>query len=399
MPGSIFHPFRALNLALLAGLTLVGLTLAGCQQAPGSSQQPSQNRLQANPVVGDLAAAAGFVYNFSSEKNAISVIQAGTAKVLTTLTLPEGHPSSILASHNGKYLLVLSQDAGKLYVYAPGQNHLLLLTVAVGIGPDRVQLSEDDKKVWISLTGEDAIAELDFAQGFDKAPRLRKLPTGRNNPRDEHRMLAMGLASVAVPNSADNSVSLIYPDTGKTLTIEAGNKPAVVAIASWDGQDRMVIIGNQASNTVTLYDLDTHTSKTFSKVGETPTDIALDPWQQMAYITMAGSNDVAAIDYQQQRMIRRIPVGNRPTHIYNVSNTLQIQCGGMYQHAEIWVGNDGGDSVSLIDGNLILFKTTLPVGKGPHKIAFWSANAYVSNLSDGTVSVIDRSQIKSDPRL
>ncbi|PKL76552.1 MAG: hypothetical protein CVV27_09705, partial [Candidatus Melainabacteria bacterium HGW-Melainabacteria-1] len=200
----------------------------------------------------------------------------------------------------------------------------------------------------------------------------------------EHRALAKGLHSLAVPNSADNNVSLINPETGRTLAIKAGNEPAVVAIANWDGQDRMLIIGNKASNTVTLHNLDTGVPVTLSNVGQTPTDAVLDPASNRVFITMAGSNDVAVIDYRQQKLVTRIAVGQRPVHLYSMPGQTP---------AEIWVGNDAGNSISILDSAAPKLKATLPVGKGHHKMAFSSGKAFVSNISDGTVSVIDRSHL------
>lgn len=387
---------------------LAALVLVGACQAPQTPQTPATTS-SASPApltlakaipVGKsphgMAAAAGFVYNSNSAENTVAVIESKSDTVVKTLTLAEGKPSYIKASHDGKYLLVINPSAGKLHVFAPAQNHALVQTIDVGKGPDRIQFSSDDRKAWVSLTGEDAITELNFAQGLDKAPSLRKLPTGKNNPKDEHRMLAQGLSWLAVPDSVDNDITAINTITGDSLRIQAGNEPTVVGVGSWDNQDHMLIIGNKASNTVTLYSLDTRTAVTLQDVGQTPTDIAVLPELGRALITMAGSNEVAVIDYRQQKLLAKIPVGKRPVHIYTAPAPLQIQHddGHVAGGDEIWVSNDSGDSVTLIDAAEAKVKTSLAVGKGHHKMAFWGSKAYVSNISDNTVSMIDRNQVK-----
>ena len=392
MPSVISSTFLLRTLAALSLLT-------ACMPAPvpGIVQTgaPANPAIKVGKAPHGMAAAAGFVYNSNSGENTISVIEAATDKLATTLTLPQGHPSYIKASHDEKFLFVLS-DVGKLYIYAPGQNQALLQTLDVGKQPDKLQISPDDHKVWVSLAGEDDITELDFTQGFAQAPKQRKLSTGKANPASEHRALALGLSWLATPNPADNDLSLVNPANGEQLRVRAGNEPEAVALGSWDGQDRMLIIGNKASNTVTLYHLEAKIAITLQDVGQTPTDIAVVPELTRAFVSMAGSNELTVIDYRQQKVLKRIPVGKRPVHVYSTSSRLKIQHGG-HDHAEIWVCNDGGETVSVLDAEELTLKATVPVGKGHHKLAFWSQKAFVSNLSDGTLSVIDRTRLGLQP--
>jgi YVTN family beta-propeller protein len=121
----------------------------------------------------------------------------------------------------------------------------------------------------------------------------------------------------------------------------------------------------------------------------------IDEEQGLAYVTMAGSNDVAVVDYIRNRLALRVPVGVRPVHIYMAPDLPPAKyqvLHGLGTH-EAWIGNDGGDSVSVIDGATLKVRATVAVGKGHHKMAFWGDKAYVSNLTDNTVSVIDRRQV------
>lgn len=388
---SIKYPLLTLaTLALLAGCQSHSGTTPGTTQPSATpSGTPAQAAIKVGQAPHGMAAAAGFVYNSNSAETTVSVIDTATDTVVKTLSLPSGKPSYIKASHDGQHLFVLSPDAGKVYEYAPAQGHALIQTIEVGPGPDRMQFSEDDSKAWVSITGEDQLTELSFTQGIEKAPQIRKLPTGKNNHSDEHRMLAHGLNWLALPNSADNNVSLILPEKPageQNVVFTAGNQPNVVGIGSWDGQDRRLIIGNAASNTVTIADLDTGKSETLAEVGQTPTDIVVDNATSRAFITMAGTNQVAVIDFRAQKLLSKLPTGSRPVHIYLVPASGA-------QAAEIWVGNDAGDSVTVIDPATSTVKTTIAVGKGHHKMAFSGSKGYVSNITDGTVSVVDRTKL------
>src|SRR5205085_1670252 len=131
---------------------------------------------------------------------------------------------------------------------------------------------------------------------------------------------------------------------------------------------------------------------TLSDVGQAPTDMVTDPELHRAFVSMAGTNTVAVIDYMTKQVLARIPVGSRPVHTA-MAPVLPAASGstgtaGAYSvadHAvalshEIWVANDSGDSVSVIDGQAMRVKATIAVDKGHHKLAFSGSKAYVSNI-------------------
>ncbi len=393
--------------AKLSLMLLASLSLAACQ-APGqtpTTPNPSASA-SANPAVvatlkvgkspHGMASAAGFVYNSNSAENTISVIDSKTDTVVKTLTLSEGKPNYVKAAHDNQHIFVLNTEAGKVHVFAPAQDHALVQTLDVGKGPDKIQISADDKKAWVSLTGEAAVAELDFSQGLNQPGTVKKITIGQGTPDGKgHRALALGQTSAVIPNPGDNDVSLVTLATGEQRRISAGNNPAVVAFGAWDNADRTLLIGNAASNSITLHHLETNISNTLQDVGQTPSDVAVVPGLTRAFFTISGSNQVSVIDYKAQRLVGKVDVGLRPVHIYLVSADFQTQHEG-HEHAadELWVSNDGGDSVSVIDSQSLAVKYTLAVGKGHHKMAFAGSKAYISNITDGSISVVDRSRLK-----
>lgn len=175
---------------------------------------------------------------------------------------------------------------------------------------------------------------------------------------------------------------------GKVKTVADGNEPAPVAIGTRDGSAVVAIVGNKASNTVTLYDLPSGEKTTLSGVGLAPTEIGVDAALGRAYVSMAGSNEVTAIDYLGKRVLGRIGVGKRPVHVYMAPSTPAT---GAHR---VWVGNDDGASVSVIDGQSLAVLATVGTGEGHHKMAFSGDKAYVSNIKVHTVSVIDRTSIR-----
>lgn len=343
-----------------------------------------------------MAGAGHFVYNSNTADGNISVIDARTDEVVKTLTLTEGKPNYVKATHDGKYILVLNTAANKVHVFDPAQDHLLIHTADLGKGPDKVVLTDDDHYAFFSLTGEARIAGLDFSAGWDKSPQPLSWNTGAGAANGGgHRSLDAAGDWLLVPNAGDNDVSLVNRVTGEHKRLQDGNAPGPVALGTQDGKVVRVIVGNTASQTVSLFDPVTGAKQTLDNVGQGPTEVEIVPELGRAFMTMASSNEVVVIDYLQQRVVGKVAVGKRPVHVYlpPALVTATVQHEGHDHDApaqEVWVGNDQGDSVSILDAQTLAVKATVAVGVGHHKMAFANGKGYISNITDGTVSVIDR---------
>ncbi|MBF2055258.1 MAG: YncE family protein [Candidatus Sericytochromatia bacterium] len=383
---------------------LLCLNLSACQ-APGTlPAQPSASTtpeaaaviqtLQVGQTPHGITAAGDFVYNSNSGESTVSVIDARSDTLLPQIDLGEARPAYVKATADGQHVLLLD-STGQLHVIAAATQQILQ-SLPLGQGPDEMVLGSD-AKVYVSLTGEAAVLQLDFAAGFDAVPQITRLNAGA--PQADgggHRSLTVGQQWLAVPNPGDNDLSLISLANGEMQRIQAGNDPGTVAIGGWDGQDQMLLIGNRASHTLTLHHLATGLAQTLTDAGQSPTEMLLVPELERAFVTMAGSNEVAVIQYRQQRLLGKVSVGQRPVHVYRAPalSKLTLQHEGHDHSApEIWVGNDSGDSVSIIDAQTLAVLATVPVGKGHHKMAFAHNKAYVSNIADGTITVIDRQRL------
>lgn len=383
---------------------LLCLNLSACQAPvslparPSASAAPEARAVTQTLKVGQtphgITAAGDFVYNSNSGESTVSVIDARSDSLLPSIDLGEARPAYVIATADGQHVLLLD-STGRLNVIAAASQQILQ-QVTLGQGPDKIVLGSD-ARVYVSLTGEAAVLQLDFAAGFDVAPQITRLNAGA--PQADgggHRSLAVGQQWLAVPNPGDNDLSLIARANGEMQRIQAGNEPAALAIGGWDGQDQMLLIGNRASHSLTLHHLATGLAQTLTDVGQSPTEIRLVPELERAFVTMAGSNEVAVIQYRQQRLLGKVSVGQRPVHIYRAPELTDMQlqhAGHDHSAPEIWVGNDGGDSVSILDAQTLAVLATVPVGKGHHKMAFAHNKAYVSNISDGTITVIDRQRL------
>jgi DNA-binding beta-propeller fold protein YncE len=355
------------------------------------------------------------------------VIDTRTQAVATTLPLEGGTPGYLKAFHDGKHVLGADTKRGELLVIDPAQGHKVLQRVPAGAGIDKLVIDADDRRVWVSLTGEPRILELTFATDRSQAPTRRAHEVGGvAGEQFKHRALAVGAGWLVAPNSAENDTSLIDLATGRATRVSGGNNPGPVGIGTAGEAAVAALVGYKASNAITIFELPGGTPHRLDDVGLTPSDVGVDPMLGRAYVTMSGSNEVAVVDYVGKRLVGRVPVGKRPVHLSMApplpvapltakapgSSAAEVNgspaAGDGHAHAhfrladhptpslthEWWVGNDDGGTVTVFDGETLRVKATIATGQGHHKLAFMGAFAYVSNLADSTISVVDRAALR-----
>lgn len=337
---------------------------------------------------------AGFVYNSNIGDKTVSVIDTKTDKVVKTVNF-EGTPGYVKAFHDGKYIIITDTEKNKINIIDPSQDHKIIQQIDLSSTPDKILISEDDLKVFVSLPNQAKLAQLNFTDRT-KAPEIKYLNTGNVLADEEHRALALDKEWLLIPNSADNDVSLLNIEKNTIKPLKDGNNPGTVGIGSIDGQPKVAIIGNKASNTITLFDIDSDNKTTLSDVGNSPTETLVIPQLKRAFITMAGSNEVSVIDYSSKKLVAKVPTGKRPVHIYLAPDleSFATKHEGHEHSYQIWVGNDDGASVTVFDGKTLEVKANINTDKGHHKMSFSQDKAYVSNISANNITVINRKDIK-----
>ncbi|HEU4887050.1 MAG TPA: hypothetical protein VFV49_04125, partial [Thermoanaerobaculia bacterium] len=83
---------------------------------------------------------------------------------------------------------------------------------------------------------------------------------------------------------------------------------------------------------------------------------------------------VALIDTESWTVVKNIETGHRPSRV-------------VLRGEQVWVLSD--TTVTQIDTRSLTAGKSIPLGRGPHQIAFDETHAFVSNGGDGTVSLLD----------
>lgn len=369
-------------------LVAAALGCAGTPAGPPPSGEAVVAQVGVAKTPHGIDAAKGFVYVGSIEGEAISVIDAATDALVKTLPRPGGRVVYVLPFPDGNHVAALDNKTGEVLVIDPAADHRVLQAVPVGKGPDEARFLADGSLV-VALADEDALVRLTFEADRTKPPARRTYPVGTAaGATNRHRPLGAMAGWAVVPNTGDNHATITDLATGARREVMDGNNPGPVAIAGQDGVARVAIVGWRASHRLTIHDLAGGEPVRIDGQGQFPQAIAVDEGLRRAFVVMSGSDELLAVDYERKAAVGRVKVGSRPVE-------LHVWPGHADPAAkEIWVGNDGGGSVTVLDAATLRTKATLAVGQGHHHLATTNGKVYVSNLDSGTVTVIDRARVR-----
>jgi YVTN family beta-propeller protein len=198
-----------------------------------------------------------------------------------------------------------------------------------------------------------------------------------------------------VVNAVDNTVSVIDTASNAVVaTIPVGSLPVGVATTP-DGTRAYVT--NAGDNTVSVIDTAKNTVVvTIPGVGE-PQSIAITPDGKHGYVTNVFDNTVSVIDTAKNAVVAKIPVGDEPSGIaITPDGNHSPERDDRSRRPLAYVTNVRDNTVSVIDTASNTVTATIPVGDVPDGVAFTpdGSRAYVTNFDGNTVSVIDTARKK-----
>ncbi|MEB3186562.1 MAG: hypothetical protein VKP72_03890 [bacterium] len=424
-------------------LALIGITLAACTTSPtGSTGTPSNTtpipasnvvngvdlmKLEADTVLsvgtgphGMTALENGLIVNANPKSGDVNLIDGAASPAAVVKTLPpliesptaSSSPSYFKHAPDERFAVNLDGGIVGLRVFdALAKDWTATGKIALPGKPGSkfvwATTQTDEQTLFVPTAGATNLARVRWENGFEQAPTVTPYLMRRTPGADETLptyttgFVAMGGGFIALPDAADNAVHVQNLDTanqptGSVRTFREGNAPGPLDLATFDGVTTLVF-GNKNSNNVILADPSKNGSSgvlAVLNVGSTPTDMVLSSDHRRAFITCKGSGEVAIVDVKNRTLSRLLKVGRNltdatpnPVHIYRVGAPAG------YQHEQVWVGGDGDASVTVIDAVDLQVIAVVKVGNGHHKMAFTDKRAFVSNLTDNTVSVIERGRI------
>ncbi|MGA9154043.1 MAG: YncE family protein [Candidatus Nitrosopolaris sp.] len=192
---------------------------------------------------------------------------------------------------------------------------------------------------------------------------------------------------VYVANSGSDNVIVIDGDSGNMTDTRVGKSPSSIAV---NPITNTIYVTHNHNDEVTVIEAGTNKNETYHVgAGNIPFAIAINPITNKIYVAEKGLNNVTEID--EFGDISNIPVGGHPTSIAVNPITNKI-----------YVVNSNSDTVSVIDGNTYTKAAhDIHVGQYPSAIAVnpITNKIYVVNSNSDTVSVIDGNTNKNETEI
>ena len=315
--------------------------------------------------------------------------------------------------------------ADRVYVANEGADSVNVLDAAslktvdkvhVGKMPHNVQVSPDNKTVWVTNLGangthssgsehmdmsKDAHSEkMDMGKDSHAGKKehgeiwvinaendtvIAKLPVGAH---PAHVVVTPDGKMAYISNSADNTISVIDAEHLKNLTtINVGKFPHGLRVSP-DGKE--VYIANMKGGSVSVVDTASNKEVAQIPLGKMPAQVGFSPDGKLVFVSLSGEDAVAVIDTATRKVVKKINVG-----------TVPIQLFGTPDGKSMLVTNQGskskpGNTINMIDIASLTVAKTITTGDGAHGVVVDKNGkyAYVTNSFANSVSMIDINERK-----
>ncbi len=240
-------------------------------------------------------------------------------------------------------------------------------------GPAGAVTAATGGAVLVMESGAASLAAIDMRTQTvrERLPVLREPHHWALSP--DHRTLLVG-------DSAGNEILFLNPvnfHLERRLTI---SDPYQLGFSP-DG--KYLVVNGLARNQVDIYDAATYRLVKRFALGTMPSHMAFAPDSGRVFITLQGTNSIAAIDLRRMQLLWKRPVGPAPAGI-------------IWLHGKLLIADMGADYVMISDPATGAELGRIVTGNGTHQI-FLSpdgSKVWVNNRVAGTVSVLDAASLK-----
>jgi YVTN family beta-propeller protein/uncharacterized repeat protein (TIGR03803 family) len=310
-----------------------------------------------------LAAGMTYAYVANNSSNSVSVIDAQSLKLVTTIAVGS-LPTELAASPDGQNVLVTNQLGDTVSLISVSSLQVIN-TLVVGATPVGVDFTPDGRFAYVTVAGDNAVAIIDMSSfslvgtvSVGDAPvRVKITPDG-------------SLAYVSNQNS--DFISIINTSTNTVVnTIVVGSGPYGLKFSP-DGTTAYVAIVYR--NAVGIINTATQTLTTTVSVGSNPTDVAITSDGAAVYVNNQYSNTVSIINTSTEAVMATVPVGASPTGISITPDQTAV-----------WVSDNQSNQESTIDTATNMVTAIVPVGKNPVGVILATVPTFTTLHSfDGT---------------
>lgn len=275
---------------------------------------------------------------------------------------------------------VANEDGNSITIINARTNKVI--TTLTGVeGPHNLQVSPDNKTVWV-VSGHKALA---IAIDVKTYAIKGVVATGK---MPAHIIVSQDGKNVFVTNGEDNSVSKIDVETMKTVSIFPTGKHPHGLRSSPDG--KWIYVANAGATTVSVIEAGLNKKIADIEVGKKPVQVGFSPDGKFAYVSLNAENALAKIDTHGKKIVAKIAVGVGPVQVFVSPNNKYIL-----------VVNQGTEqkpstTASIVDVEKFAVVKTVTTGKGAHGVVIESLGrfAYITNMYENTISTLDLASLK-----
>jgi DNA-binding beta-propeller fold protein YncE len=196
-----------------------------------------------------------------------------------------------------------------------------------------------------------------------------------------HLMMTPDQKSLLVANAASDNLTLINPVTGeKKQTIPNIYDPYQLGFSP---DNKWFVVAGNRLDRVDIYPVvngEIKQAPTILKIPKTPSHINFTSDSKIAFVTLQDSNELVAIQLDQQSVLWKMKVGKLPAGVW-------VTPGNKY----LLVGLTGEDRVQVINWREQKIVKSITTGKGAHNFRPLGdgKHIFVSNRVDSSISKID----------
>jgi YVTN family beta-propeller protein len=207
---------------------------------------------------------------------------------------------------------------------------------------------------------------------------LRRVPALRE---PHHLMLSPDGKSLLVGDTSGNQMLFLDPATGEVQRRVAVADPYQLGFSP-DG--KFLVVNGLARNQVDVYAAASMTLIKRFPAESTPSHLAFSPDSHTVFVSLQGSDKLAAFDLTAMAPLWIEPVGPTPA-------------GVLWLHGKVLVADMGSDYVAVVDPASGRVVDKIVTGKGAHNL-FLSPDKkilWVNNRAGGTTTALDAGTLKA----
>lgn len=266
-----------------------------------------------------------------------------------------------------------------------------VIKVAVGVAPHNVQIGADGRHLLVVGAPADAAHGEGHGHAGGSGRLLILDPLDLEKPAAEievgnhpaHVVTDQEGRRAFVTNAGDDTLSVVDLEAGVVVaTVPTGDYPHGLRLSP-DG--RHLLVANVQDGTVSLIDTQTLGEVSRIAVGAAPVQVAFLPDGSRAYVSLRDDDAVAVIDMASLNVTGHIPVGDGPIQLHATPDGTKV-----------FVANQGTDTTPSAEVSVIAVTSgsvidTVTAGMGAHGVSISADGtmAFVTNVIDGSLSVID----------